>query len=877
LSTYTLHVVSHTHWDREWYLPFQLFRLRLVDLVDRLLDLLDRDSEFKYFHLDGQTIILDDYLEVKPQNEARLREYVRQGRILIGPWYQQNDQFLTSGESTVRNLLLGMRDAGEFGGTMMVGYCPDTFGNISQLPQILQGFGIDSAVFGRGFTAGRHPKSQFLWESPDASRVLSVQMSHWYNNAEHIPADPEAAIKLLEKLKDGMGPKAAVPHLLLMNGSDHLEAQEDLSTAIRLANEQLGEDTLVHTTLPACIEAVKRDITEAELEIFTGEMREDDGGHVLAGTLSTRMNLKQANHASQTWLEKCAEPACSCAWMMGAEYPSGALTYAWKLLMQNHTHDAICGCGMDPTHEDMLPRFRQVDQVAKDLTERALESLAERVQTDSDSLLVFNPLAWNRTDKVRAIVDFPLGEESGGEPPLDPERKVGWLEIRDAAGEIVPFAVLDSRATCKLVRHPHRSPTLQWVKRFTIEFIAGGVPSCGYKIYRIASLKSKPARVCPPTLYSDNAMSNGLVRVRFGEEGITVERLAADGETALETYTGLNVFEDCGDIGDEYIHRKPERDVVVKSSASRFSLVAQDAVSATVRLQQTLLLPAAASRDRKGRSKRMVRCPITTYVTITRGIPRVDFRVEVDNRSKDHRLRVVFPTRIKTDVSHAEGQFDVLTRPIAVPPEWNNASTARPQQSWVDVNDGKRGFCLINKGLPEYELYEDENSTLALTLLRCVSAMTGGAEALVHSTPGAQMIGKHAFEYSVYPHFGGWAEAQTWRQAQQFNAPLSTMQTSAHEGDLPGEMSFLAVEPAQLVVTAIKKADGEDRLMVRFFNTTDAAVAGKVTVSGARVAELANLNEQIQESLEIAADGSVELDAAGKRIVTLAFGLASSH
>ena len=870
---YTLHVISHTHWDREWYLPFERFRLRLVDLMDKLLDLLDNDPKFKYFHLDGQSILIEDYLQIKPENEARLREYVRQGRILVGPWFQLNDEYLVSAEANVRSLLVGMKIARDFGPCMMIGYMPDQFGNISQMPQILNGFGIDNAIFGRGFNWTEHPNTEFTWEAPDGSRVLSVLMPLWYNNLETLPANPDEAIKSIDRCRVEMGPKSAVPHLLLMNGVDHLEAQYDLTTAMEAVRGLLGEDELIHTTLPAYIDAVKASLAEsgAQLEVFRGELREDDDQQVLAGTLSTRIYLKQANENSQMWLERFAEPASSLAWALGAQYPSSVLTYAWKLLMENHPHDSICGCGIDPSHDDMMPRFRQVDQIGGDLTDRALESIAARVRTESPSLMVFNPLAWKRTDKVRATVDIPLGEAVRGEPAKTETAPA--LEIRDAGGNLVPFAVVDTTETCRLLLSTSKTPQLQWVKRFVVEFISEDVPACGYKTYQTLRAGSFP-KFDGSLASGDNSICNGLVRARSDGDGVTVERLDDDG-TPREVYSGLNIFEDCGDVGDEYIHKKPTPDVRITSAGAerRFSLVDCSPISATMKIEQTMLLPESASEDRLGRSERMVECPIATYVTVTHGIPRVDFRTEIGNNSKDHRLRVLFPTGLATDVSHAEGAFDVMTRPIAVPAEWKNAASARPQRTWVDVNDGNTGLCLINKGLPEFELYGDDSRTLALTLLRCTSALTSGAEALASPTPGAQCIGKHIFEYSVYPHEGTWQDAQVWRQAHQHNVPFHTIQTEAHDGDLPTETGLVQVEPAELVVTAIKKAECEDKLIVRFFNTTDDTVEGRITVCGATSAEKMNLNEESEEKLEVATDGSVKLKVGAKKIVTLGFGV----
>jgi mannosylglycerate hydrolase len=155
-----VHFVSHTHWDREWYLTYEQFRLRLVGLIDRLLDLMESRPDFEFFHLDGQTIVLEDYLELRPAQEGRLRKLIEDGRILIGPWYDMPDEFLVSGESLVRNLALGHRLASTFGTPMPVGYLPDLFGHVAQMPQILRGLGLDNAILWRGFGG---PRAEYWW------------------------------------------------------------------------------------------------------------------------------------------------------------------------------------------------------------------------------------------------------------------------------------------------------------------------------------------------------------------------------------------------------------------------------------------------------------------------------------------------------------------------------------------------------------------------------------------------------------------------------------------------------------------------------------------------------------------------------------------
>lgn len=176
----TLHlcVISHTHWDREWYMPLELMKIRLVDLIDHCLDILKKEPTYR-FHLDAQTVVLEDYLSIRAGSEQELRQYISEGRLLVGPWYLQNDFYLTSGEATVRNLLVGKQVAEHFGRCEKVGYAPDQFGNISQLPQILRNFGIDNFIFGRGYFQGTTDSNgretllplplEFAWEGRTAA------------------------------------------------------------------------------------------------------------------------------------------------------------------------------------------------------------------------------------------------------------------------------------------------------------------------------------------------------------------------------------------------------------------------------------------------------------------------------------------------------------------------------------------------------------------------------------------------------------------------------------------------------------------------------------------------------------------------------------
>lgn len=444
----TLHIVSHTHWDREWYLPFQRFRLQLVHLVDHLLNLLENDPDFKHFMLDGQTIVLEDYLQVRPENEERLKRLVQSGRLLIGPWYILPDEFLVSPEAIIRNLLEGERTARRFGQKMESGYIPDPFGHIAQMPQILRGFGIDTACLQRGLA---DEPCEFWWEAPDGSHVWMAYLRDSYANATHLPvSNPQAFAAEAARARDSLRPHTRASHLLLMHGNDHTVPPVGTSAAIAQAAQFLPGDRIIHSTLPDFFAAVREELGVAdgrstsqaeEFPVLRGELRASKRHNLLPGVLSSRMWIKQRNHACQILLEKWAEPFS--AWASFLSHPLPPLRFAWRLLLECHPHDSICGCSIDQVHEEMRSRFDQVEQIGEELTRQSLESIASRATTLPDSvaekiapeelhsaLLVFNPVAGPRTDLVQAQLQLPPG--------------VREFEILSAEGQVLPHQVAGS-------------------------------------------------------------------------------------------------------------------------------------------------------------------------------------------------------------------------------------------------------------------------------------------------------------------------------------------------------------------------------------------------------------------------------------------------
>lgn len=849
-TTLTLHLVSHTHWDREWYLTFEEFRLRLVDLIDHVIDILDSDPQFQHFSLDAQTIVLEDYLEVRPHRRADLERLIRCGRLGVGPWYQLNDSYLVSGESTIRSLLIGSRIARGYGACLAIGYLPDQFGNISQMPQIFRGFGIDNAIVGRGRRITGDRTLEFHWESPDGSRVIASLMAYWYNNAQYLPPDSAAAGAFITELAQRMASRSALNHLLLMNGVDHLEAQPyagrvtaEVDAAFKASGAGMN---IVHSTLEAYVEGLREASADPAIETVRGELREDHAGSCLAGVLSTRTYLKQANAAAQIALEGRAERLAAFAAIDGAPYPTDELRYAWKLLMQNHPHDSICGCSIDQVHREMMPRFERVGQVCAVLESRALDALTGRDRTlgaiaPPCDLLVWNTLNWARTDPVVVTLAFPLGSPARGNAVQEQERILRGIRILSDDGSEVPFGVRSNEIVLDTVLNPHELPLDQWVQQMDIEFAAHNVPPCGYARYRVEAAGRMPEA-------TDGAWPHPLPEDTF-------------------------LMEDMGEVGDEYLHRAPlrdsrirqtidlQRDIAVESTAVRRSVVADAA----------LQIPETSSPA--ARSARLVSLPVQIQRTEWADVARWEYDIVVDNRARDHRLRALFDC---AGPPTAGAPFDAITRPRDAAAIAAGAAPTSPMTLWVDApyRDAEGGVTLVCPGLYELEYIEGANeagSAVAITLLRCVGQLSGRGDGPGMPTPDAQCPGAHHFRLAVVRHCAGWQESLAWRQAHQFESPLIGVQVPSVP-EAPERRSYLMINDTRLVLSAIKRAEDRDTVIVRFYNTTDEPARHvEVSLPGAERWRAVNLNEEPLEAWN--SGDAARVDVRGKQIMTLEFEL----
>ncbi len=838
------HVVSQTHWDREWYLPFEEFRFRLVRLMDRVLHLFETQPEYRHFVCDGQTILLDDYLAIRPEKEEALRQHVQSGRLVIGPWHVLPDEFLVSGESLVRNLLMARRVARRFGKLSGAGYVPDPFGHVAQLPQILRGFGIDTFIFLRGMPPAEKWGTEFFWEAPDKrSTVLAIWMKNIYFNASLLGYESgwgdsermtpgfrmEKAMEQLRGQVEDLGKWTRRGTILLNNGCDHTLPQYEIPEVIAAANSRIPGATFVHSTYDAFAEEVKNH--PGELRTMRGvELRSGRYIVVLPGVLSARMVLKQWNRLCESLLERWAEPSVALMRHLGGEDHSGSLVQAWRLLLENHPHDSICGCSVDAVHREMITRFEKVEQIGRTLLDFHLGEFESRIDTRhpeaAGAIVSWNPLFTARRGPLASRLQLPSG------------KLPGHFRLVDASGRNVP---------CQMAwRGDHEETTyLSFNKpmREVEVLLDAEQAGWGHRVFHLipcdAQKKDKGLDWCRKA--SGKGIETDHLKLKFHPNGSFDLLDKASGVR----HRNLMVFEDMEDAGDEYdwSHAPKGKRFTTRKAKARIELVARGPVAVEYAITIPWRLPEGLTSSRKRRSREMVDADISIRLRVHRKSARVDVALSFCNLARDHRLRVLFTGPSHVGESVADGHFATLRRPIDVettPQHDGQEPATHHMRHWVALHDGEKGLAVLNGRLTEYEIVKEPGGArqIAVTLLRSVGWLSrkdlltrpNFAGPMIE-TPEAQGPVFHDTGFALLPLSGKAPENQIIPEAESFAVPVMLRWTGCHEGALPADHSWVTVGPDHLVGSAWKPAEEGSGSVLRFANTTDKAAKATIRLA----------------------------------------------
>jgi Glycosyl hydrolases family 38 N-terminal domain/Glycosyl hydrolases family 38 C-terminal domain/Alpha mannosidase middle domain len=770
-------VVPHTHWDREWYLPFEQFQLRLGAVVDEVLDVLQQDPDFTSFTLDGQAVVLEDYVEVRPENEGRLRALLAGGRLEIGPSYVLPDELLVGGESLVRNLLLGRIVCERFGvPPSPVGYLPDSFGHPLQLPQVLAGFGIDTMIFSRGLGDQLDDVGvMFRWCAPDGSEVLAIQQLPSYSNFGHV-GDAVDAQARVEAIADRFGralARAGVHELLLCAGDDHVRVRPDLPALCAELGTRLPGSEFVIAGYRDFVDA----LDPAALPTWSGELLGSRLQNILRGVNSARLYLKQANEAAESRLIAVETLGALRTLHTGERFPVADFRLAWGRLLRCQPHDSICGCSCDEVHRDMLVRYELLERTVAALAGRALAGLGVS-ETGSDA----------RGARVGVVNVLP-------------ERRRGLVEV---AG---------------------MEPVVVELEGFSARTIA---------LAPVTAPRAAPA--------DEVAIESDTFRIEAAPDGTL---------TLFDMRTGhrfeqLHRLEDELDMGDLYNFCPVDGAAPWRSDSAQVRVLRTGPPVWELELRVSAKRPSGLDAELRPLPSDVRPLTVTTVVRLVEGIGRIEFRTTIDNATRDHRLRAVFPVGAAAAV-RAEGQFALVERPVT-PPE--------PRTEWVEPPDptghtlgavALGPLAVLTKGLPEYEARARDDDPahheLCLTLLRAVGVISRPTGAIATRplgagpglpTPEGQCLGPHELEYALLPGADAVDDLALLRASQDYRLGFLLGEAGAHFEpplSLDGDVVF----------SCLKGAEDGSGVILRCFNPQDRAitfkVTGNVTVSRARLDE----------------------------------------
>ncbi|WP_289293902.1 alpha-mannosidase [Romboutsia ilealis] len=884
----TAHIISHTHWDREWYLPYETHHMMLIKTMDTLLDTFEKDPNFKYYHLDGQTVLLEDYLEVRPDKKELLEKVIKEGRLNIGPWYVLQDEFLTSSEANIRNLQYGHKDSKKYGvEPCKVGYFPDSFGNIGQAPQILKQAGIDAAAFGRGVKPTgfnneisaddkfESPYSEMYWESPDGSKVLGILFANWYCNGMEVPVDGKEAKEYWEKRIEDTSKFASCNHLLFMNGCDHQPIQTDLSQAINFANNLYNDIEFVHSNFEDYIKDLKENMPK-DLQVIKGELRsqQTEGWYTLVNTASARVYLKQWNNLCQTLFEKVAEPIATMASHYGYKYPHHLFEYGWKSLMKNHPHDSICGCSVDEVHREMVARFDKAKDVAKFIINESLEYIKDNINTEVFSKLgdntypfiVVNTSGYDRFSVTTIEMDICRKYFREGTPNLIAKElkkvEIPKFKVVDVNGNKIDANIVDMgiRFGYDLPDDKFRQP--YYARYVKVELLTKNIKSFGWDTY--ALVEDNDITIENKTIVvNNNILENENLRVEIKENG-SVELLD---KNTNKVFKDLCIYENSGDIGNEYIYMKPVGEAPITTKDIKADIKVKENLSykGVIEITHKLNIPKSANellleeieevlefKHRKSqRVDETVELEIKTTLTLEKNDKGLKIKSSLNNVANDHRMRMLFATDIESDVHYADSIFELAKRNNIVDGCWKNPSNCQHQQAFVNIHNKDYGLTVANKGLNEYELLNDGRNTIAVTLLRCVRELGDWG---VFETPDAQCIGYHEAELKIIPH--GRNMYDSIKEAHMYQIPVITKQVDIKNGKINYENGLMNFDGYGIIWSTLKMGNDFNTIF-RVYNVSDKDTS--LEISKCDFGKEIYISNILEEEIKSVIDGKVNL------------------
>ncbi|KLF88239.1 alpha-mannosidase [Enterobacter hormaechei subsp. steigerwaltii] len=837
-----VHITPHMHWDREWYFTTEASRILLVNNMEEILTRLEQDTEYKYYVLDGQTAVLEDYFAVKPENRPRVKALVAAGKLIIGPWYTQTDTTLVSGESIVRNLMYGIRDCLAFGEPMKIGYLPDSFGMSSQLPHIYNGFGITRTMFWRGCSE-RHgtDKTEFLWQSQDGSEVTAQVLPLGYAIGKYLPEDEAGLRKRLDTYFEVLEKASVTKEILLPNGHDQMPLQQNIFAVMDKLREIYPQRQFVMSRFEEVFDHI--DAHRDELATLKGEFIDGKYMRVHRTIGSTRMDIKIAHARIENKIVNVLEPLATLAWTLGFEYHHGLLEKMWKEILKNHAHDSIGCCCSDKVHREVMSRFELAEDMADNLTCFYMRKIADNMpQSEEDKLVMFNLTPWPREEVINTTIrlrasQFRLLDDRGNEIPY----------CLRSAREIDP-GLIDRQ----IVHYGNYDPFME----FDIQ-LNQILPSMGYRTLYIEPHVA--GKLLAAEKSSEALLENAFWEITLNDDG-TLRLL--DKASGLIYDRALEI-EESSDDGDEYDYSPSREEWRLTSAQGEHEVeVIHEAWQSRAVIRHRMAVPADLAERSARQQTGTLEAELT--VTLSHNSRRIDVEARLGNHVEDHRVRVLIPTPFTTDTVLADTQFGSLTRPVQdeAMANWQEEGWKEaPLPVWNLLNyavlqERRNGMALFTEGLREFEVTGERQKTFALTLLRGVGVLgkedlllrPGRPSGIKMPVPDSQMRGQLTCRFSLFSFNGTPVSAGVAQQAKSWLTPVhcynkipwDAMKLNRASFTTPCSYSLLTLAPNGCLLSALKKAEDRDEMILRLYNP-----------SGTRSCDVAlSVNREVQACCE---------------------------
>lgn len=889
------HMVSSSHWDREWYRSVSESRIRLERCLDRAIEQLCHDDEWQHYMSDGQTQMLVDYLESRPEQKAIIRQLNAEDKCQVGPWKVQPDTQIISGEAMVRNLLLGDLDAQELGGSTKHGYLADNFGHVSQTPQILNGFGIHTSSFWRGYEEERIQGLENRWISPDGSEVLALLMPRGYSSAAGYGPSESDNTGFENHLPDLQ--KLSLTGVMVMgDGTDHALPTPNLKEVLEFSRQRL-QASVQHSTWPKVMARIQELCRERNIELpsLHGELTLAPG---LCSVFSARLPQKQANMLCESLLTRYSEPLASLARVHAqSRYPLHRLRGAWDKMVKNAAHDSIAGCHSDNVARDVEHRYQRVEETARCSIQKAMDDCMGTFSDEHDishqgRIVLYNPSPRWMGGVTEIELQIPDTEGRNG--------LMGMLgkhfSISDERGQYETH-LLDDREDAVPVYSDRRNPAVKNSRRYKLWVDLPPLPPMGIKSFDFDASKSKKqlnlfnADVLEEDTtehqepqskrdiaISERHMENDFVRITVHDNG----SFDLYDKKRAHTYQNLNLIIDEQDCGNLYAFNAPKNPSRRVCQSGSVGVQFNSPMKATLRVDTTITCfdhrHETIVQRASGNLAQTVECPISIELSLDRHSAQVQIKTTLDNRGAGHRLKARFDIIEPSDQLLVNSVYDLVDRsPSTIENSSNGTCLATMKEQanagmigFQVVQKPDHGFCLAGKGLYEYKHHYDEGHC-DLTLFRSIGNINLGFEAWGVEEKG-YLFGQSSMEYAIDLFSDELFKSRALDRADRFlNPPQAVPYPTGAEFEQLGP----SWEDPRLALQTFKAAECEAPdagvFILRLVNLSEDSFRAPLQLNHSyRLIEQVSLDEQeTLDSLEQDDQGFLELDVKPKKIISL--------